>query len=107
MEHPNHYKTMFMTSLPLPQEKVGIERHNPDQDAYAFLLRAVEEGLAQRRFRDEYGDAEELAQLLWAGVHGVAALYIAKGNDDWVELKDPARLGLVMCEAVMHGGLKP
>lgn len=108
LTHPNHYKMMFMTPLPPRVYSRGaIARRNPDQDAYAFLLRAVQDGMALGRFRPEYRDPEELAQLLWSAVHGIASLHIAKGESDWVEWRNPVKLGTTMCEAMMRGVLRP
>jgi AcrR family transcriptional regulator len=86
LEHPNHYRLMFMTPAPsgdvAPLEKKG----KPDQDAYAFLMWTVGQAAAAGLFRPEYNaDVELTAQLLWAGVHGIVALQVAKGTDPWVE----------------------
>jgi len=105
LDHPNHYRVMFMTPLP-KSAKVGIDHKNPDQDAYAFLLKTVEEALRAGRFRPEHRDAALLAQLLWASVHGVASLHIAKGQDDWIEWRNPRTSGNRMVEAMMHGVLR-
>jgi hypothetical protein len=36
-------------------------------------------------FRPEYDNVHLVAQTLWAAVHGVISLHIAKCNDAWVE----------------------
>ena len=84
--HPQHYRLMFMTPKPeIRPEDTGIDKGNPEQDAYAFLRVTIEEGIAAGRFRAEHRDSELLAQLLWAAVHGVVSLEIAKGHDAFVE----------------------
>jgi AcrR family transcriptional regulator len=106
LEHPNHYRTMFMTPIPHDPKALRIERRNPDQDAYGFVLKTVEEGIVQGRFRPELKDPEMLAQMFWAGVHGIASLHIAKGNDDWVEWRDAEATSELMCRAIFRGVLR-
>ncbi len=86
MENPNHYRLMFMT--PHPPSKVedhALQRGNPEEDAYAFLKGIIEQAIAEGRFRDEFGNADLVSQTMWAGVHGVISLQIAKCNDDWID----------------------
>jgi AcrR family transcriptional regulator len=102
-EHRDHYRLMFMTSsLPCADES-RIARGDPAEDAYAFLRQAVAEGLAARRFRPEFRDADELAQVIWAGVHGLVSLHIAKGNDDWVPWKALRPAFRKMNDALIRG----
>ena len=86
LEHPNHYGLMFMTPT-RPGETGPLEkRGKPDQDAYAFLVWTVGQAAAAGQFRPEYNaDIELTAQILWAGVHGIVSLHVAKGGDPWVE----------------------
>jgi len=58
---------------------------NPEKDAYAFLKWAVQQAIDAGRFREELRDAELISQTLWASVHGVISLEIAKGCDAWVD----------------------
>lgn len=87
LQYPNHYKFMFMTPHP-PHEPDEVDREvmgNPEQDAYAFLKWAVQQAIDAGCFQDEFRDAELVSQTLWASVHGVISLHIAKGTDPWVE----------------------
>ena len=87
LRNPNHYKFMFMTPHP-PHEPDEVDREmmgNPERDAYAFLKWAVQQGIDAGCFEQEFGDAELVSQTLWASVHGVISLHIAKGTDPWVE----------------------
>ena len=87
MRYPNHYKFMFMTPHP-PHEPDEEDREvmgNPEVDAYAFLKWAVQRAIDAGRFREELQDAELISQTLWAAVHGVIALNIAKCSDPWVD----------------------
>lgn len=86
IEHPNHYRLMFMTPHPpIDPAQQELERGNPEQDAYAFLKVVVTDALAAGRFREGLGDADLLSQTIWAAMHGAISLQIAKCNDDWIE----------------------
>ncbi len=108
LRFPNHYKLMFMTPHPAVSmdEYEKAEKGNPEVDAYAFLKRSVERAIAAGVFREEWNDAELLSQTLWAAVHGVISLQIAKCNDRWVEWRPVQRRAEVMLEAIMRGLLK-
>lgn len=107
VSHPNHYRLMFMT----PQVSHGaadstIEAGNPEQDAYAHLRGMVAEAHAAGRFRPALEDPDLIAQTLWAGLHGVCALEIAKKNDCWVEWRPFEERIARMQEVLMRGLLK-
>lgn len=86
VENPNHYRLMFMTPHPaFDPEEHEIARGNPEEDAYAFLKNIVADAIGQRRFREDLTDVELLSQIIWAGMHGVISLEIAKRNDPWVD----------------------
>jgi AcrR family transcriptional regulator len=86
LDFPNHYRLMFMTPRPpIDPKDVAIEQGNVEQDAYAFVRSIVEEAVGKRLFRDALEDVELLTQTIWAGVHGVVSLEIAKENDPWME----------------------
>jgi AcrR family transcriptional regulator len=108
MHYPNHYKFMFMTPHPPiePNEEECETMGNPELDAYAFLKWAVQQAIDAGSFREELADAEIISQTLWAGVHGVISLNIAKCDDPWVEwrpLQDRAEL---MLDVTMRGLLR-
>jgi AcrR family transcriptional regulator len=84
-ERPNHYRMMFMTPHPpLAVEERGIEKGNFEEDAWAFLKSTVAE--AQR-----------------AGMHGIAALHIAKSNDPWIDWRPVDELADRMIESLLRG----
>ena len=107
LENPNHYRILFMTPLP-PTAKAGLDqtRNNPDRNAYAFVLQTVQECIEAGRFRPEFHDPKLVAQLMWASVHGVASLHIAKGEDEWIEWRSPRTSGARMIDAMMAGVLR-
>jgi AcrR family transcriptional regulator len=108
LQYPNHYKLMFMTPHPpasLNEEDEEI-RANPEVNAYAFLKLTVQQAIEAGRFREELQDPELLSQTLWAAVHGVISLNIAKGNDQWVEWRPMQERSELMLDATLRGFLK-
>ena len=108
VQYPNHYRLMFMTTHPpaTPEELEDKGNGDPDEDAYLFLRTTVAEALAARRFRPEFDDADLIAQVLWAGVHGVASLHIAKCDDRWIKWRPIPRRAEVMVESMLSGMLR-
>ena len=104
VEHPNHYRLMFMTKHAGAASACDLARaSNPDEDGYAMLCRSVQEGLAHGRFRPEYTHAGVISQTLWAAVHGVASLAITKGDEDWVGWAPLDERIDVMVDAILAG----
>lgn len=104
LTHPNHYRLMFMTPHPpVTGDDVTLRKGNPEEDAYAFLRATIVEALAAGRFRPEFTDAEELSQIVWAGVHGVVSLWIAKRNDGWIEWHDVRTNASKIVDAMIRG----
>ena len=103
--NPNHYKFMFMTPHPAHQlDEVDREmKGNPEMDAYAFLKWAVQQAIEAGCFRDEIQDAELVSQTLWASVHGVISLYIAKGDDEWVDWRPMRDRAEMMLDVTLRG----
>jgi len=67
---------------------------------------AVAEGLAQGRFRPGLADPDLIAQALWASVHGVVSLHVAKSDDDWLEWRPAMDTARVVVDATLRGLLK-
>jgi AcrR family transcriptional regulator len=85
IEHPNHYRLMFMTPPPVPHDEDALaHKGNPNEDAYAFLLSIVTSAIEAGVFRPEYGDPQLVAQTLWAATHGLISIQIAQGSESWV-----------------------
>jgi AcrR family transcriptional regulator len=102
LEHPMHYRFMFMTPRPAPVAS-SVRRGDPTEDAYAFLRDACAEAIFSGRVRPEYDDPDELAQMLWGAVHGVISIRIAKEHDDWVDFRDTRRTAARLRELLMRG----
>src|SRR5258708_16583649 len=106
---PNHYVFMFMTPH-LPQEPDEEDREimgNPEKDAYAMLKWAVQEAINSGCFRNEAQDAALLSQTLWASVHGVISLNIAKCKDPWVDWRPLEDRAEMMLDITLRGLLLP
>jgi len=108
MRFPNHYVFMFMTPHP-PHELDDEDREivgNPEVDAYALLKWAVESAIKAGCFRDEVQDAELVSQTLWASVHGVISLNIAKCKDPWVDWRPLQDRAEMMLDVTLRGLLR-
>ncbi len=109
VRYPNHYRFMFMTPHPAhePDEHDREVMGNPEVDAYAFLRWAVQQALAAGCFREELQDAELISQTLWASVHGVVSLNIAKCTDSWVNWSPIEERTQLMLDATLRGLMRP
>ena len=107
-EKPNHYRLMFMTPRPAhSHDDLDVADHgNPEADAYAFLRQTVREAIEQERLRPELSDPDQVAQMVWSGVHGVVSLRIAKCHDPWIEWADRQRTVELMIDTMIHGILR-
>jgi AcrR family transcriptional regulator len=107
LEHPEHYRLMFMNQHPEPPPKaMGPEKGNPERQAYGFLFEAVQEAMAAGRFRPELKDAQLLAQVLWASVHGVVALHLSHPGGDWMEWRSADKAAQLVTGLLLNGLLR-
>jgi AcrR family transcriptional regulator len=106
LAQPMHYRFMFMTQRPPLVDNTSLRRGDPSEDAYAFLRDTCAELIVSGRTRPECQDAEALAQILWAGLHGIISLYMTKGQDEWIDFRDPRQLSAQMREVLLRGILK-
>lgn len=105
-QYPNHYRFLFMTVLPKlehPEGYLATRHRNPEHDAYEFLKRACAEAIAQGRLRPELTDADQVAQMIWASLHGLVSLRIVKGHQDWIDFKDLRETARRSREAMLRG----
>ena len=105
VQHPNHYRLMFMTKIDYPAGAVEEDANhgNVDADGYALLKLSCQQAIDQGRIRSEYRDADLLAQTFWAAVHGVASLQITKAEDPWIEWAGLERLAEATVAAILRG----
>lgn len=84
LELPNHYRLMFMTpGLPTDLGSTA-ERENPEEDAYLILVALVRSAIDAKLLRPELKNEHLVAQIMWAGIHGIVSLQIAKRDDEWI-----------------------
>ena len=105
LSFPNHYRLMFMAERnPCDPEKSSLQKNNAEQDAYFLLKTVVNDVYLAGRFKAELQDVDLIAQVIWAGVHGVCSLEINMARDKWVNWADiSARLQLM--QTVLIRGL--
>jgi len=106
LSHPQQFRFMFLVERPIPgPECVTID---PAEDGYHFLLSNINEALAKGLFRDEFKDPEMIAQMLWAGVHGLAAIHLhsPEVSHPWLDLRDPIETAAQMSDVVLRGLLR-
>lgn len=106
IENPSHYRFLFMTPRIGATEEEIHERMSPEEDAYMFLLSTVQEAIDAGLLREDLTDAEQVAQMLWSGVHGLVSLRIAMGDDDAIEWRDVRATARLMTEATVRGLLR-
>jgi AcrR family transcriptional regulator len=104
-QYPNHYKLMFMTPHPPTEldESLCEVKGNPELDAYALLKLTVQQAIDAGAFRAGMEDAELISQTLWAAVHGVISLQIAKHGDAWVDWRPLEQRVELMLDSVLSG----
>jgi AcrR family transcriptional regulator len=105
LEHPMQYQLLFMTRRPTVRDK-SITRGDPAQDAYAFLGEVCSAVIATGRVRPEFTDAEQLAQMAWAGLHGLLALHIVRRDDAWIDWRDVRATASRICDSLLVGILQ-
>jgi AcrR family transcriptional regulator len=83
LKHPNHYKVAFMMSQPFDEIEHRERSHETGQKAFNHLRNTLtlcaEQNLIQVK------DLEPTAQALWAMIHGLTSLLIARPKFHWVE----------------------
>jgi AcrR family transcriptional regulator len=106
LTNPSHYRLMFMTPKAASDKGDKSGMGNPEEDAYAFLKGIVNDLQAQGRLRDDLTDVDLVAQTLWATIHGVVSLEIAKCNDAWVEFRPVEERTAQVLDLIEKGMLK-
>ena len=106
LEHPNHYRLMFMTPHPgdvKDEEETAKRKGNPEGDAYAFLVATIAEAMEKGLLRPDLKDPQLVAQAAWAGVHGVVSLHVAKGEDPWIDWKPLKKTVALVVDSFTRG----
>jgi AcrR family transcriptional regulator len=109
VDHPNHYRLMFLTPNPTApcKEDISERKGNPNEDAYAFLYAIVSAAIDAGLFRSDLNDPHLICQTLWAAVHGIASLEITNKNDAWVCWASLEERAQTMLNGILFGLLQP
>jgi len=108
-QYPSQYRFMFMTVLPEVEHApdfLSAKRDNPEHSAYAFLRQACRDAIDKGRLRPEYADPDQVAQMLWASVHGLISLQMAKRHDAFVPWRDLRKTTRLMIDTMTRGMLR-
>jgi AcrR family transcriptional regulator len=97
LEHPHHYKLMFMTQPPEDfverSQRLASDHNCPladsDREGYNACRMTVADCMQQGRFAPGLTDLEKVTQATWGCVHGVASLFITHGQMPWAKFTDP------------------
>jgi AcrR family transcriptional regulator len=106
LAHPQQFRFMFLVERPMPgPDKVTID---PTEDGYGFLLANIREAIDRGLLRPEYTDAELVAQVVWAGVHGLSAIHLhsPEQHHPWLDLRDPDETAKVLTDVLLRGLLR-
>jgi AcrR family transcriptional regulator len=79
VENPEHYRIMFMGRHDLTPQEYADERML-ETGAFGGLVAIVQACIDSGRLRPGLDDAVAVAHALWAVVHGVASIAVAKPN---------------------------
>jgi AcrR family transcriptional regulator len=106
LELPRHYQLLFLT----PAKRVASSHREAESPAgiegYRVLLSTVAECIATGRFRPELTDAPEVAQILWANVHGLVSLLIVMGGHESFHWRSRDRLAKASYAIALDGLLR-
>jgi AcrR family transcriptional regulator len=105
IEHPNPYRLLFMSNPPESAKDVFDHQNfdDPEQSAYAMLRENVRYAIEQQAFREDLVDADQLAQLLWSGLHGLISLQMCVPNDGSVPWRPVKKNTELMMDILLKG----
>ena len=101
LEHPNAYLLVFCSVTPV-SEVLGDSVAEISARCYDIFSGVV--GELARAGRLKTGDANSVAQALWASTHGVVALLITRPDFEWAPKEELIRVTLA---GLMQGLIQP
>jgi AcrR family transcriptional regulator len=81
LENPSHYIVTFV--LPPPPHEHDEKTHTMGFQCFAKLQGVVQKGIEAGLLEER--DPQEIAQTLWAGIHGVTALLLTHSGFPFIE----------------------
>jgi AcrR family transcriptional regulator len=80
LEQREIYRTIFMSTIPKPEERPDLQSHRFDPaSTFQFLVDRIRECIDSGDLRKE--DPEQVAVTVWAHVHGLVSLQICGSLD--------------------------
>jgi AcrR family transcriptional regulator len=79
LANPEHYRIMFMGHAEHTPELYADERVL-ETGSFDVVITVLQDAIDTGRVRPELDDAVQLAYAMWAGIHGVVSLAVAKPN---------------------------
>ncbi|MDX2037698.1 MAG: TetR/AcrR family transcriptional regulator [Isosphaeraceae bacterium] len=103
--NPYQYKLMFMTAkvAEIEHGHPMLERNDPDQDAYAFLVATITHAIDAGEFDLAPRDPHLVAQVFWAGLHGIISLHLTHACDPAIEWRPIPETAEFMIGALIRG----
>lgn len=95
LEQPQSYEIMFMLKPKLASRDASDET---DEHAYAIFRGCIVQAMERGEFRRL--NADVLAQMLWASVHGLVSLRLTLSDFPW---EDTTRLAETLVDAELRG----
>jgi AcrR family transcriptional regulator len=106
-QNPDHYRVLMMTPAEPGVMDDNPRRGDPAQDAYALLRQSAADGIRAGRFRPEFTEPDQLAQLIWSGVHGIVSLHLNLGREPWFNWQPPEATALRLIDVILRGLTAP
>ncbi|CAM6002060.1 unnamed protein product [Sphagnum balticum] len=102
LQHPDHYRLMFMTPFALLSEHQSeLEEGNFQHDAYSFLVNTVQRAI-EIRPASKTIDSHLIAQTFWAGLHGLVAQRISLGDEPWFKWRPISEAQQTLIEMMLE-----
>lgn len=103
LEHPRQYELTFMSPDLAKADEHAPMGADASRRVYAFLRITSDEAIATKRFRPEFQDGEEVAQMIWSAMHGAVSLHLARKEDPWIDWGNVRRTALRTCATLIRG----
>lgn len=106
-KNPGHYRVLMMTEAQPGVMDDNPRRGDPAQDAYALLRQATDAAIQAGRLRPEFSDPDQVAQVIWAGVHGIVSLHLNLGREAWFNWRPPEETARRLIDVILRGLTAP
>lgn len=107
LRSPNQYRVLLMTEAEPGVMDDNPRRGDPARDAYALLRAAAADGIRAGRFRPEFTDPDQAAQLIWSGVHGIVSLHLNLGREAWFNWRPVEETAHRLIDVTLRGLTAP